>query len=257
MIKGSRLMRRPAAPGRAGDSRLLGPLLLVALLGVHTAHAGTGSDPMPAGAEPASHAPGGPAVAALERERASAEVRYMAGWVESTRDNQALPYIFVDKVDAKVYVFDAEGRLQGSAAALLGMVPGDGSADGIGDRALSAIGPSERTTPAGRFLASVGPDLHGKDILWVDYDTALALHRVAKGTPAERRAQRLDSPTASDNRISYGCINVPVPFYETFIGPPFKQTGGVVYILPEMSSAREVFKPDVPDTALDAVRHRP
>jgi len=190
-------------------------------------------------------------------EVASGEVHYVADWVASTRDNQDLPYILVDKVNAMVFVFDAAGGLQAKSAALLGMVPGDGSADGVGRRALSAIGPNDRTTPAGRFMASVGPDLKGKDILWIDYDTALALHRVAKGTPAERRAQRLESLTPGDNRISYGCINVPVPFYETFIGPAFSQTGGVVYILPEMSSARELFKPDVPGTTLKAGRDGP
>lgn len=186
-----------------------------------------------------------PVAVALEREAASAEVRYVADWVAQTRDNGSMPYVIIDKVDARVYVFDADGALQGTAAALLGMVPGDGSAAGVGDRALAAIRPNERTTPAGRFVASLGPDLHGQDILWVDYDTALALHRVAKGTPAEGRSQRLLSPSPEDNRISYGCINVPVAFYESVVGPAFKQTSGVVYILPELSPARDLFKPGV------------
>ncbi len=179
----------------------------------------------------------------------------MAGWVAKTGDNKALPYIIVDKVNAKVYVFDAEGRLQGAAAALLGMEQGDGSAHGVGNRAMSAIGPDQRTTAAGRFVASLGRDLQGHDILWVDYDTALALHRVAKGTPAERRAQRLESPTSQDNRISYGCINVPVAFYEQLVAPAFKQSSGVVYILPEMSMARDLFKPGVAPPEADSV-HR-
>lgn len=182
-------------------------------------------------------------MAALQREAASGEVHYVAGWVARTSDNQAQPYIIIDKVDARVYVFDAAGRLQGTAPALLGMVQGDGSAAGVGNRALSAIGPADRTTPAGRFAASLGRDLKGQDILWVDYDTSLALHRVVKGTPAERRVQRLESATALDNRISYGCINIPVAFYEAFVRPAFTHSSGVVYILPEMSTASEMFKP--------------
>lgn len=183
----------------------------------------------------------GALAAELLQESASAEVRYVAGWIATSSDNESLPYIIVDKVNARVYAFDAEGALQGVAPALLGMVPGDHSAAGVGNQPLSAIGADERTTPAGRFVASLGRDLHGQDILWVDYDSALALHRVVKGTPAERRAQRLESPTSRDNRISYGCINVPVAFYEKVISPAFTHSSGVVYILPEMSAARELF----------------
>lgn len=256
MGMGMRFDRPQAAGWHAGGSRLVGSLFLVAMLGLSPGRAAAGSGVLegavprlgaglPLPATPANGHGGATPAAALEREAASAEVRYVADWVASTSDNVTMPYIIIDKVDAKVHVFDAEGRLQGTAAALLGMVPGDGSAAGVGNRALSAIGPSERTTPAGRFVASLGPDLHGQDILWVDYDTALALHRVGKGTPAERRAQRLESPTPEDNRISYGCINVPVTFYEQVVRPAFRQSSGVVYILPEKSKARDMFKPPV------------
>src|SRR5690606_34612436 len=172
---------------------------------------------------------------------ASAEASHVAHWVVDSGDNQGLPYMIVDKVDARVFVFDAGGRLQGAAAALLGMAPGDGTVEGIGKQALSAVRPEDRTTPAGRFVASLDHDLQGQEILWVDYDIALALHRVPKGQPAERRAQRLESPTPQDNRISYGCINVPVKFYENVVSPAFTQTFGVVYILPENMTAGELF----------------
>jgi hypothetical protein len=172
----------------------------------------------------------------------SSEVAYVADWVSRTSDNGGMPYIIIDKVNAKVFVFDARWRLQGAAPALLGMEHGDGSAQGLGTRKMSAIRPTQRTTPAGRYLASMGRDTHGGDILWIDYANAIALHRVVKGTPAEHRAQRLESETSQDNRISYGCINVPVKFYESTVSPAFVNTNGVVYILPEMSSAREMFK---------------
>jgi hypothetical protein len=68
---------------------------------------------------------------------------------------------------------------------------------------------------------------------------------VVKGLPAERRAQRLESATAQDNRISFGCINVPEAFYEKVVSPAFRNTLGVVYILPEMSSAKLLFEPAV------------
>ena len=124
---------------------------------------------------------------------------------------------------------------------LLGLAVGDDSVPGIGQRKLSSIRPDERTTPAGRFVASLDRDIHNKEILWVDYDTAVSLHAVVKGTPKERRAERLASPSPLDKRISYGCINVPVKFYEKVVSPIFTGTNGIVYVLPETRSAKEVF----------------
>jgi hypothetical protein len=106
---------------------------------------------------------------------------------------------------------------------------------------LSRIRPEERTTPAGRFVAALGNDLGEQDILWVDYDAAISLHRVITTSPKERRLQRLATPSVLDNRISYGCINVPTNFYETVVSPAFTGTDGIVYILPETRSIRDVF----------------
>ncbi|MDP3163891.1 MAG: hypothetical protein Q8N06_00360, partial [Hydrogenophaga sp.] len=90
----------------------------------------------------------------------------------------------------------------------------------------------------------------GKELIWIDYDSALSLHRVVKGSPQERRAERLASPSPLDNRISYGCINVPVKFYESVVSPAFTGTNGIVYILPETRTASEVFGSyDVQDTS--------
>ncbi|MBC7655886.1 MAG: L,D-transpeptidase, partial [Frankiaceae bacterium] len=79
-------------------------------------------------------------------------------------------------------------------------------------------------------------------ILLIDYDASIALHPVVKGQPIERRAERLQSPTAQDNRISFGCINVPLAFYQSVVSPVFGKTNGVVYILPEASSAQGWFE---------------
>ena len=75
----------------------------------------------------------------------------------------------------------------------------------------------------------------------MDYDSALSLHPVVAGLPKERRAERLATPSPLDNRISFGCINVPVKFYENVVSPSFTGTNGIVYILPETRTAREVF----------------
>lgn len=149
--------------------------------------------------------------------------------------------MIIDKVYARVMIFDAKGQLQGAAPALLGLAKGDDSTPGIGQRKLSNIRPDERTTPAGRFVASLDRDVHGKEMLWVDYDTAISLHPVVKGTPSERRSQRLGSAMPDDRRISYGCINVPLKFYESLVSPTFTGTSGIVYILPETRKAEAVF----------------
>lgn len=178
----------------------------------------------------------------------------VAAWVRKTADNQGLPFLIVDKVGAQVLVFDPKGRPLGAAPALLGLARGDVSPPGIGHRPLSAITAAERITPAGRFLASIGENLGGKGILWIDYDAALSLHPVVTTRAADRRLERLATAAPDDNRISYGCVNVPVRFYDEIVQATFKGTMGVVYILPESRSLAEVFfaTPGVVASASDA-----
>lgn len=174
----------------------------------------------------------------------SAEVTELVQWVITSRDNGGMPYLIIDKANAAVFAFDAAGHLQAAAPVLLGLARGDRSVAGVGDEKMSAIRPQDRVTPAGRFVSSLARDAHGKEILWVDYKDAIALHPVVKGTPLERRAERLQSPSSADNRISYGCINVPPTFYRSFVSPAFTHTSGIVYILPETSSGRRSFWSD-------------
>ena len=101
--------------------------------------------------------------------------------------------------------------------------------------------PHERTTPAGRFQLEPGHNLQGEDILWVDYDAAVSMHRVRATNPAERRLQRLASATPGDNRISFGCINLPTAFYERVLLPLVGSQGGVLYVLPETRALAATF----------------
>lgn len=177
----------------------------------------------------------------FERERPSQDARQVAEWIVDSGDNGNMPFVIVDKKDAKVYVFHADGRLRGAAPALLGLAVGDDSVPGIGDRKLSSIRPDERTTPAGRFVASLDRNLHGGEILWVDYDAAISLHPVITSNLKEHRAQRLATPSPLDNRVSYGCINVPADFFKSVVNAAFTGTNGVVYVLPETRSIGKVF----------------
>jgi len=170
----------------------------------------------------------------------SAAAMQVMTWIASSGDNNAMPYMVIDKSAAEVFVFDGASRLVAVTAALVGMKQGDESTPGVGDRELSNIPPEERTTPAGRFLAKIGRATGHRDVLWVDYATAISLHAVIN-VRNQHRLERLKSPTPDDNRITYGCINVPADFYARVVKPLFKNVSGVVYILPETRPANEVF----------------
>jgi len=173
-------------------------------------------------------------------EAASNDTRRVAGWVVASGDNRNLPFIIIDKIEAKVFVFDSAGRLRGATLALLGMARGDDTVPGIGSRKLSTIRPDERTTPAGRFVAVFGRDFE-QDILWIDYAASISLHRVITGLPGDHRLQRLATASPLDKRISFGCINVPVKFYNDVVRNAFSGTSGIVYILPEVKTIQDVF----------------
>jgi hypothetical protein len=174
-------------------------------------------------------------------ESASEDARRLANWVVASGDNRRQFFVLVDKKNTRVFVFNADGTLRGATPVLIGAATGDDSIEGIGSRPIALVEPHERTTPAGRFEGERGRNASGEDVVWVDYDAAVSMHRVRANEPAERRLERLASPETDDNRISYGCINVPVDFYEAMLKPAFAASRGVVYVLPEIKALDEVF----------------
>ncbi|HYW56578.1 MAG TPA: hypothetical protein VE934_06445 [Polaromonas sp.] len=172
---------------------------------------------------------------------ASADVRYTAARILASSDNQGWPFVIVDKKDARIFVFQADGQLVGASAALLGLASGDHSVPGIGSREPSKILPFERTTPSGRFLSQPGRNLDGEEVVWINYTEGLAIHRVRPGQSQERRLQRLASSTPDDNRVSLGCVVVPVAFFEEVVQPVLGKNYSVVYVLPETRAAHALF----------------
>lgn len=164
-------------------------------------------------------------------------------WIASTGDNRSLPYVVIDKNAAHAFLFDAKGKYLASAPVLIGIAVGDDATPGVGKKTLAEIGPAEKTTPAGRFLAKFGLAAGRQKVLWVDYATSVALHPIPKGNPKERRRKRMLSPAIDDNRITFGCINVPATFYNKRVRPLFLKKGGYVYVLPDTKSLEEVFPP--------------
>lgn len=182
-----------------------------------------------------------PLRAATPTKALTADAAEVFDWIARSRDNEGLPFMIIDKRRAHLWVFDPLGKLQGNAPVLLGVARGDDTAPGIGDKKLSEIKSEERTTPAGRFVAEVGTNARGEDVVWVDYDTAVSMHRVLTTNAKEQRARRLQTPTPSDNRVSYGCINVPKVFFEEVVSATVRGGNSVVYVLPESRPLRSVF----------------
>lgn len=184
----------------------------------------------------------------------SDDARLMAHWVASTNDHAARPFVLIDKRAARLYVFDAQARLLDHTAVLLGSAAGDDSVPGIGDKAIADVLPEERTTPAGRFVGQRGLNLGGEDVVWIDYDAAVSMHRVRANVPKERRQQRLASESADDNRISYGCINIPATFFDAHIAPTFSAQQAMVYVLPEQKTLQTVFGMPPPGLLAQMIR---
>ncbi|HSW19687.1 MAG TPA: hypothetical protein VLJ86_20885 [Ramlibacter sp.] len=246
----------PADPADAGfwselrrRAALGGFLLAVALAAVPLTRLFNGApSPAPGVSASAPHdAPAGasrarrvPVIADFGSEPASREARVVAGWSLFTGDNKERPVVIIDKREAKVFVFSPTGELLGAAPALLGLAHGDDTVPGIGERPIADVRPEERTTPAGRFVAEPGVNAGGEDVVWVDYDAAVSMHRVRPLVKAERRLERLASATPEDNRISYGCINLPPAFYENVVSRAAR-AGAVIYVLPENGTPEQLF----------------
>jgi hypothetical protein len=179
--------------------------------------------------------------ASFNGEQPTEDVRQLANWSVYTHDHKNLNFIILDKKDARVWVFDNTGKLKAHSPVLLGQTPGDEDAPGIGDKPLSQIDVQDKKTAAGRFIGQMGMNAHNEDVVWVNYQNAISMHRVLTDNPDEKRLERLATPTPDDNRISYGCINLPKAFYEDVVAPTVRTGGAVIYVLPETKSAQSVF----------------
>lgn len=167
--------------------------------------------------------------------------RVMA-WVGGAGDNHGLPWAVIDKTQATMFLFDGKGKQVAAAPVLIGIAPGDEASPGVGSKKLADLGPAEKTTPAGRYLAKFGLPVAGERVLWVDYATSVAIHPIPTDAGArEKRRERMLSPDPADNRITFGCINVPKAVYARQIQPLFRRKGGYVYILPDTKPVEAVF----------------
>ncbi|MBX3620856.1 MAG: L,D-transpeptidase [Rhizobacter sp.] len=190
-------------------------------------------------APPAAHATT-PEVTPAATDTLSADARYVHGWALANDDNAHQPFAIVDKKAARLYVFDAQGRLLGAASALLGQAAGDHAVAGVAHGDLNLIPLADRTTPAGRFASQPGRTFSDTNV-WLDYDAALAIHRVRPGASKAARLARLATGSPADNRASLGCVVVAPEFYDAVVQPTLGAQRGVVYVLPEGAPVQAVF----------------
>ena len=158
----------------------------------------------------------------------------LARQVLASADHGGLPFAVVDKQAATLMIFRADGQLVGTTPVLLGRAAGDQSIPGVGSRTQSGqLRFSDQITTAGRFDSQPGHNLAGEAVVWIDYDSALAIHRLRPGPSQQDRALRLASADPQARRVSAGCVVVPVAFYQAVVAPVLGRSRGVVYVMAE------------------------
>ena len=164
--------------------------------------------------------------------------------IVSQNDNQGKQFIVADKQAGTLTLYTPQGQQITSTPALFGKATGDRIS-------------TNNATPSGRYDMNF---VDGARIEGVGYGSSaqalsvngrlqennagnLAIHRVL---PVDNRQAKLDSATATDNRISHGCINVPSSFYDIHLD---RQQDTVVYVMPETDAGKTgVFATQAPQS---------
>ncbi|HEY8975682.1 MAG TPA: hypothetical protein VIN75_15795 [Burkholderiaceae bacterium] len=180
-------------------------------------------------------------MSALTAADASDDARYVEHWIHAKGDDHGHPFVIVDKKAARIFVFGAGGKLVGESSTILGQSRGDVPVPGAGQKNPSDLLPFERKTPAGRFESQPGRNLHGEPVVWVDYDTGIAIHRVRPGISQMQRVNSLATDDPNNKRLSLGCVVVPEDFFWSVVIPTMGHSHGVVYVLPEDEPVQALF----------------
>jgi hypothetical protein len=190
---------------------LFSATLLAALLGFglffdHLSHRPTTFDELDL--TPSTDEDGYPSVAVARHAR----------WAVESQDHRGLPFLVIDKARARLFAFDGQGRLRGSAPVLLGSARSD-----------MAVAPA---TPAGRFVAEPRRPGPGGSLVWMNGETELQLHSPDFWLAPGRALHRLASSLPEDKRISDGSLHVPPAFFQQYLRP-LRSQRSVAYVLPE------------------------
>jgi hypothetical protein len=203
------------------------------MLGMSSAHA-TGLT-----GDAAVHPPAPATVLSMPATRESPErIEALAAAMRNSPWRRGRAFAIVDKPTATMQVYQPDGRLAGVTPVLLGRTVGDGIVPGTGERtAAGLLQDRDRTTPAGHFDSEPGRNLAGEAVVWLDYDSALAIHRLRSGAAEVTRRQRLASIHPTERRVSAGCVVAPVDFYDAVIEPLLGRGRAWVVVTPEHGDA--------------------
>ena len=196
----------------------------------------------------------GESLSALRNVEASDDARYVEQWIREKGDDHGRPFVIVDKKAARIFVFGAGGKLVGASSTILGQSRGDVPVPGAGQKDPSQLLLNERKTPAGRFESIPGKNLHGEPVVWVDYETGIAIHRVRPGISQMKRDASLATEDPNNKRLSLGCVVVPENFFWSVVIPTMGHDHGMVYVLPEDRPVQAMFADPKADTAVASTR---
>jgi hypothetical protein len=146
-------------------------------------------------------------------------------------------FMVADKPNGMLHVFNADGSMLVQDAALYGKDVGDVESK------VSSLQGGAKITPAGKFMLSTTVDSEYAGGMRLDLvetsspDGVIAVHAAWLGNAKDAREARLKSPSAADNKISYGCINTTHDAFLKSILPNIdKFNGGMLFILPDATA---------------------
>lgn len=158
-------------------------------------------------------------------------------------------FMIADKPMGMLHVFKPDGSLLVQDAALYGKDSGD-AVTGLGSLSGGA-----KITPAGQYTLKTTLDPEYAGGMRIDLAETLgggqviAVHAAWMGDAAENRGARLKSPTASDNKISYGCINTSHDMFLKSVMPNAAMLeGGLIFVMPDATQNTSAMFPQQTET---------
>jgi len=142
-------------------------------------------------------------------------------------------FMVADKPNGMLHIFKEDGSHALSDPTLYGKDTGDVM------EAVSSLKGGAKITPAGKFTLKARASTYagGQELILVeskDYTGYIAIHAADTSDASENRLGRLDTPSAADNRVSYGCINTKHDTFINEIAPNIANLdGGMVFVVPD------------------------
>jgi hypothetical protein len=161
-------------------------------------------------------------------------------------------FFIADKPNGVIHVFDKDGKYVATSAALYGAQAGDTFTEWQRTASVDELSPTDKITPAGTYRVNwkVDPEYRGGGAFYLTdaktgkFQGGVAIHAVYTGTPSEHRTARLATPTAADNKVSFGCINTANEVFLKDVVPHKADfENGLVFVLPDVVPNTEALFP--------------